>query len=154
MTTASPRPDARRHQRESHGVGAVGDAHAILRAAIGRELTLERFDLLAADERGRAQRLAEHLHQLLLELAVRRHQIEKRNRLVRHVWLPGLRSVAVPETLTEVLVDQPAGEIQRRIGQVGEHPAGGARHPVACAPCRAASRDSGSKSTSIASAPR
>ena len=79
VTTASPAPDARGHQREANGIGAVGDADAVLRAAIGRELALECLDLRAADERGRAERLAERAHQLLLELAVRGDQVEERN---------------------------------------------------------------------------
>ena len=82
--------DSRGHQREANRVGAVGDANAVLRAAVGRELALEGLDLRSADERGRAERLAERLHQLLLELAMRSHQVKKRNRLVRHDCSYGL----------------------------------------------------------------
>ena len=79
VTTASPRPDAGRHQREPHGVGAVGHAHAILRAAVVGELALEALDLRAADERGRAERLTKRRDELVFELAMRRDQIEKWN---------------------------------------------------------------------------
>ena len=84
VTTASPRPTPARHQREAHGVGAVRDADAELRAAVLGELALERLDLRAADERGRADGLAKRGDELLFELAMRGDQVEKRNRLCAH----------------------------------------------------------------------
>ena len=76
--------DAGGHQREPHGVGAVGHADAVLGAAVGRELALECLDLRPADECGRSDRLAERGDQLFFELAVRGDQIEERNRLRGH----------------------------------------------------------------------
>ena len=46
------RPDAQSLQRQEQRLGAVRDADAVLRAAVGRELRLERLHLIAEDERG------------------------------------------------------------------------------------------------------
>ena len=77
-------PYARRHQCEPHGVGTVGHADAVFRAAVGRELPLEAFDLRAADEGGRPEGFTKRGDELFLELAMRCDQIEKWDRLQSH----------------------------------------------------------------------
>ena len=42
--------DARGHQRETHGIGAIGNAHAVAAAAVLRKLALEGVHLGATDE--------------------------------------------------------------------------------------------------------
>jgi hypothetical protein len=75
---------ARRHQRESHRVRAVGDADAVLRATVVRKLPLEAFDLRPADECRGPECFPKRGHELFLEFAMRRNQIKKRNRLLSH----------------------------------------------------------------------
>ena len=77
--------DARGHQREAHGIGAVGYAHAVLRCRSNAANSgLEALDFRATDELRGSSALRNACDELLFELTVDRDEIQKRNGLFGH----------------------------------------------------------------------
>ena len=79
VMTASPRPTpAAISAKRTASVPLATPTQNLVPQYVG-ELPLEALDLRTADEGGRAQRLAKGVDELLFELAMRCHQIEKGN---------------------------------------------------------------------------